>query len=377
MSVPAFIDLTESDQIIQLREYLTSHQVEIKEEPKNDLIQDVKDIIIGSNSIWKDQDAKDIEGIVNSILSLLFMIPIENGEELVSLLCDQLYNGAVNGGKAGLSVKLVHNLFHGYPIKTPFLYKVLSTWYKVGGETRSSANVIPKDLKKVEEWCNDWGVTREEKQALLRLLYDLQCNVGNINEASKVMIALLEGYGGENAEQAAEDARKYIIRSLADSKTYLYDEVLSLKAVMALKGEDIYQLLTIFVDGNLQDYVKFHQDHQDAISSWGLSHESNLRKMQLLTLIDLIGSSHEISFECIQEKLDVTPDAIEEFIIDALHSKLIRGKIDHYNKKLLVSQASPRVFGRQQWQVLAERLSRWRNDIAKVSDKLESVRIMA
>ena len=67
-------------------------------------------------------------------------------------------------------------------------------------------------MKKVEEWCNDWGVTREEKQALLRLLYDLQCNIGNINEASKVMIALLEGYGGENAEQEAEDARKYIIR---------------------------------------------------------------------------------------------------------------------------------------------------------------------
>lgn len=153
--------------------------------------------------------------------------------------------------------------------------------------------------------------------------------------------------------------------------------MLSLQPVAALKGESVYQLLTIFVDGNLEDYTKFHSENEDLVSSWGLSHESNLRKMQLLTMLDLIGSSHEISFECIEEKLKIAPENIEEFIIDALHSKLIRGKIDHYNKKMLVSQACPRVFGRQQWQVLADRLSRWRNDIAKVSDKLESVRIMA
>lgn len=375
MSVPAFIDLSEGDQIVQLREYLRSHDVEIKEEPKNELIEDVKDIIVGSNSIWKDQDPKDIEGIVNSILSLLFMIPIENGEELVTLLCDQFQNGA-NCGKANLSVKLLHNLFHGYPIKTPFLFNVLSTWYKVGGEARPT-NVIPKDLKTVQEWLENWEVTTEQRQTLLRSLYDLQCSSGNAAEASKVMIALLEGYGDENIEQAADDARKYIIRSLADAKTYLYDEVLNLQPVATLKGESIYQLLTIFVDGNLQDYNKFYSENEDLISSWGLSHDSNLRKMQLLTMIDLIGSSHEISFECIEEKLKIAPENIEEFIIDALHSKLIRGKIDHYNRKLLVSQACPRVFGRQQWQILADRLSRWRNDIAKVSDKLESVRIMA
>jgi len=376
MSVPAFIDLSEADQIVQLREYLRSRDVEIKEEPKNELIEDVKEIIVGSNAIWKDQDPKDIEGIVNSILSLLFMIPIENGEELVSLLCDQFQTGA-SSGKANLSVKLLHNLFHGYPIKTPFLYKVLSTWYKVGGEARAAANVIPKDLKKVQGWLENWGVTVEQRQTLLRSLYDLQCSSGNATEASKVMIALLEGYGEENVEQAAEDARKYIIRSLADSKTYLYDEVLSLQPVAALKGESIHQLLSIFVNGNLQDYVTFHAENEDLVASWGLSHEQNLRKMQLLTMIDLIGASHEIAFDVIEEKLSVTKENVEEFIIDALHSKLIRGKIDHFGRKLLVSQACPRVFGREQWQVLADRLSRWRNDIAKVSDKLESVRIMA
>jgi len=375
MSVPAFIDLSEGDQIVQLREYLRNQNVEIKEEPKNELIEDVKDIIIGSNSIWKDQDPKDIEGIVNSILSLLFMIPIENGEELVSLLCDQLLNGS-SCGKANLSVKLLHNLFHGYPIATPFLYKVLCTWYKVGGEARSS-NVIPKDLTKIQGWLDSWGVTDEERQALLRLLYDLQCSSGNNAEASKVMIALLEGYSKENASQARDDARRYIIRSLSDASTYLYDEVLNLQPVGALEGEPLYKLLTIFVSGNLQEYITFHAENEDLIASWGLSHDCNLRKMQLLTMIDLIGASHEITFACLEEQLGILPENVEEFIIDALHSKLIRGKIDHYNRKLLVSQACPRVFGRQQWQLLADRLSRWRNDIAKVSDKLESVRIMA
>jgi len=47
----------------------------------------------------------EIEGIVNSILSLLFIIPINRGQELVDRLCDQLHDGA-SKGKASLSLKL-------------------------------------------------------------------------------------------------------------------------------------------------------------------------------------------------------------------------------------------------------------------------------
>ena len=40
--------------------------------------------------------------------------------------------------------------------------------------------------------------------------------------------------------------------------------------------------------------------------------------MQLLTLIDLIGTSREISFNCITERLGIQSENIEEFIIDGI-----------------------------------------------------------
>ena len=46
----------------------------------------------------------DIEGIINSILSLMFVIPVDKGQELIVLLCDKLKIG-LECGKSLVSLK--------------------------------------------------------------------------------------------------------------------------------------------------------------------------------------------------------------------------------------------------------------------------------
>ena len=48
----------------------------------------------------------------------------------------------------------------------------------------------------------------------------------------------------------------------------------------------------------------------------GLSHEKNLKKMRLLTIISLAASSSEVTFEQIAPQLKLEEDKIEEFVIN-------------------------------------------------------------
>lgn len=48
----------------------------------------------------------------------------------------------------------------------------------------------------------------------------------------------------------------------------------------------------------------------------GLSHEQNIHKMRVLTLLELAANQQVLSFSALQEKLDLDEDSLEEFIID-------------------------------------------------------------
>lgn len=370
MSVPAFIDLPPADQAKELREYLRSLDADIQAESKEDLYEDVSDIIKATESLWKSTEDRDIEGIINSILSLLFVIHA-NCAPLIKLLCEQLLKAA-ESGRAQLSMRLLHNFFHGYDIKTPFLYDTYCAWLKVSA-MYGNIDIVPTDIKKINAWMDMWNCTSEQTRDLLRLLYDAQIKCGKNSDAAVTMINLLGDYTEDNASQARDDAHRCIARALEDGDTYLYDHLLALKPVMFLEGETIYDLLTIFSCGKLQDYQKFYSENAGFLEQIGLDHDSCTRKMRLLTLIDAVSGHTEVTFGDIQSQLQLGEDDLEEFIIHAIQSKLITGKIDHLNRKLVVSHTTPRTFGRRQWNMLAERLLEWRNKLSNAHARLSTI----
>lgn len=52
----------------------------------------------------------------------------------------------------------------------------------------------------------------------------------------------------------------------------------------------------------------------------GLSHDDNLKKMRILTIMNIGISKHEVSFEELAQQLDLGVDDIEEFIIEGMYS---------------------------------------------------------
>lgn len=59
--------------------------------------------------------------------------------------------------------------------------------------------------------------------------------------------------------------------------------------------------------------INFH------INITGLNHEQNMKKMRLLTFMQLAETNPEMSFDTIQEELQINEDEVENFIIDGNH----------------------------------------------------------
>lgn len=214
--------------------------------------------------------------------------------------------------------------------------------------------------------------SNEQMQKLYRLLHDVLKDT-NSELAAKVMIELLGTYTAENASVAREDAMKCIVTALADPNTFLLDPLLSLKPVRFLEGEVIHDLLSVFVSENLATYIKFYENHKEFVNSQGLNHEQNLKKMRLLSFMQLAESNPELSFEQLQSELQIGEDDVEPFIIEVLKTKLVRARMDQKARKVHISSTMHRTFGRPQWMQLHDLLNAWKTNLQTVQEGMKTV----
>ncbi|XP_075693873.1 eukaryotic translation initiation factor 3 subunit M isoform X2 [Rhinoderma darwinii] len=308
---------------------------------------------------------------MNSVVSLLLILEPDKQEALIESLCEKLVKFR-EGERPSLRLQLLSNLFHGMDKSTPVRYMVYCALIKVA-TTCGAIVYIPTDLDQVRKWIIDWDLSTEKKHIMLRLLYEALVECKKSEEAAKVMVELLGSYTDDNASQARVDAHKCIVRALKDPKKFLLDHLLALKPVKFLEGELIHDLLTIFVSAKLSSYVKFYQNNKDFIDSLGLSHEQNMEKMRLLTFMGMAVENKEISFDTIQQELQLGADDVEAFVIDAVKTKMVYSKIDQTNKKVVVSHSTHRTFGKQQWQQLYDILNSWKINLNKVKNSLHSI----
>ncbi|XP_070563934.1 eukaryotic translation initiation factor 3 subunit M-like isoform X2 [Ptychodera flava] len=376
MSIPAFIDVGESDQTAELRGYLKSLGAEISEELSEvGVWQDVSHIIEASDVIWKNvPDSTEIEGIFNSILSLLLYVPPEKMDDLVITLCEKILKADNEGsGEMGeLRLKLLTNLFHGLDEKNPLRYNVYISMVKLAGQT-DIVEHVETNLNTLHQWMSMWQLSMDKQQHLLRLLHDALQETDKSEAATKIMVELLGTYTDDNASQARDDAHKCIVTSLRDPKCFLLDNLLALKPVKFLEGELIHDLLTVFVTGKFTQYMTFYETNTAFIKSLGLSHEDSMHKMRILTLMSMATEKKEMTFDTIEQELNLSSSEVEGFVIDAVRSKMLQATIDQMQKKVIACSATYRTFGRAQWQQLRDRLELWRLNLNQVRSSLESL----
>lgn len=372
MQGPAvFMDISLEDQALELRKYFKSLGAEISEEKSPKGIEDDLHKIVGVCDVcFKDANESDIEAILNSIVSIMVSIPLERGENLILAFSQRLTKAP--GPKLGMVAlqslwRLYNNLEANSPLRYHVYYHVIELAARVGFVKEVFTGV--EQLRKEFASCPP---SNEQMQKLYRLLHQVLKDQ-NSELAAKVMIELLGTYTEDNASYARDDAIKCIATALADPNTFLLDPLLALKPVRFLEGELIHDLLNIFVSEKLSSYQAFYKNHKEFVHSQGLNHEQNIKKMRILTFMQMAEMNPEISFDDITSELQIEEKDVESFIIEVLKTRLVRARMDQFARCVRVSSTMHRTFSVAQWQQLRQVLLAWRANVHQAHDAMKSV----
>ncbi|XP_052801142.1 eukaryotic translation initiation factor 3 subunit M-like [Mya arenaria] len=376
MSIPTFIDIEISDQTSELRAYLKELGAEISAENTEDGVKDLRQCIEASNVCWKEGGPSDseIEMVFNGLISLLLM-QTEQSEDLIQLFCKNVSQFPKGDKKCSVRLRILSNLFHGLPEKSSQKADVYLSLLLLSKEADLASMVIT-DITQVKKWVSEWDIGTQKIQNIYRALHETLIASRISEQATKVMIELLGTYTEDNASQARDDAQRCIVTCLEDPNTFLLDHLLTLKPVKFLEGALIHDLLTIFVTGKLSQYQQFYKNNKDFIQSLGLTHEENLRKMRVLTFMQMGETKKDIDYESIQKELELNEDEVEVFIIEVVKTKAVQVKIDQMQRKVIITSTTHRTFGRPHWQLLHASLIRWQQNLASVQTNLRALDIM-
>lgn len=113
------------------------------------------------------------------------------------------------------------------------------------------------------------------------------------------------------------------------------------------------------------------QANKDFVSSLGLSHEQNLHKMRLLTLMQMAETQRELDFDVLQRELQLQD--VEGFVVEALRTRMLTAKINQTGRKVVVATTVHRTFGRHQWQQLKDILVQWHERLNLVENNMDRV----
>lgn len=373
MNVPAvFIDLSLEEQAVELRSYFKSLGAEISEETSAKGIEDDLHKIIGVCETCFKANEAEVESVLNAIVSMLVLIPMDRAENLILAFSEKLTKA--RGQKLGLiALRVLWLLFQSLDEECPMRYHVYYHLIQIAKQVEQVRAVF-RGVEHLKQQFAASPPTTEQMQKLLRLLHQVLLASKESDLAAKVMIELLSTYTTENASHAREDAQHCIMAALADPETFLLDPLLSLKPVRCLEGELIHDLLTIFVSEKLSDYIRFYQGHKELIEvEFGLDHDRNLKKMRLLTFMQLAEGATEMSFSTITSELQIDEEEVEAFIIEVLKTKLVRARMDQAAKKVFIASTMHRTFGQAQWQQLRDTLAMWKTNLANVQEGMKAV----
>ncbi|XP_020723694.1 eukaryotic translation initiation factor 3 subunit M isoform X2 [Bombus vosnesenskii] len=302
----------------------------------------------------------------------MIVIPTERAENLILAFCEKLTKAP--GYKLGLvCLKALWLLFQSLPDDSPMRYHVYYHLVQIARNV-DQVKAVYGGIDQLKQQFASLPPSNEQMQKLLRLLHEVLLSCKQGEQAAAVMVELLGTYTAENASAAREDAQRCILAALADPNTFLLDPLLALKPVRFLEGELIHDLLLVFVQDKLPAYLDFYQHHKEFVEhQLGLNHEQNMKKMRLLTFMQLAETNPEMSFDTIQEELQINEDEVESFIIDVLKTKLVRARMDQAGRKVLISSTMHRTFGKQQWMQLRDLLAAWKANLTAVQEGMKSV----
>jgi len=370
-----FSDIEPADQLKDIEKFLREHggQCEL-DFNSNDLEGNVETIIRELRNVLKETIAEgEMEMFLNSVMSLILLVPEDKINRPSLNFSEAIVNANLPEKYGPIKLRVLTNLIYVIPERSNTdKYRILIDLIKCARNHRC-INAVSVGINQVKKWVKEWKVSPEQVQELYRNMHEAYAAAGDSANALQLLLELLGTYTKDTASKARTDALKCIIHSINDPNVFIMDHLLLLEPVKILEGENIHNLLNIFVSGRLQDYLEFYAKNKSFLESSGIKHERNITKMRLLTFLQRAENQKEMTFDSIEKEMQIPSDDVESFIIEAVRTKMIHCKIDHLARKVIVDNTVQRTFTRQHWVLLKDKLESWKTNLTMINNNLSTL----
>merc|ERR1711881_498539 len=289
------------------------------------------------------------------------------------------------------------------------LVQIYRMWLRVAGGS-SCLDEVPHTIEDINGFIYKWKLEGTTEESLIwQALFDqlailaqkpkatltsISATKAQIIElTNKVMLKMLEAAGRVHEVKEQSDlAKNAILHSLRDKQTYLYDSLLNCKVMEHIKDTPEYELLEIFTRGMLKDYRRFTQSahgqtflaeiQKNAKQDPGPFLEKKIRQLTFIELaVQTLDKKQDgqikepsLTLDRLREELELRDDiAVEEFVIDAIRTNMVKAKLSQRERKVVVHHAVSRQFKREHWVKLSQRLALWREQIGTINEQFNHI----
>lgn len=343
-----------------------------------------------------------------ALVNIADYAPANDRFKLFQQICKSLEKIQARG-----ALKFCSILFrHQYEIEDKSsLVPIYKIWLRVAGVS-GCLDEVPHTIDELREFILKWQLTGEPEEAYIwqalfeqlavlsqkpkvALATNISANKQQIVDlTNKVMLEMLKAANVvlPEPEEKAKIAKQCILHSLRDKQTYLYDSLLSNPIMEHVKNTPDYELLEIFTKGMLSDYRRFTQSSHGQTFLSEIHRNAGVdpspfleRKIRQLTFIELAAqcleskrngkvSEASLSLSKLRDDLELRDDiAVEEFVIDAIRTNMVRAKLSQRDQKVCVHHAVPRQFTRAHWEELSARLAVWKEQIGQINQGFNTI----
>lgn len=321
-----------------------------------------------------EAEDSDLEGGFHCLFLLLRYLPGEvalgAAESCLSILTS-------SASRSVLRLKVMANLYSLMDFMPRARYLAFLAMVKYASANRQT-KVLSSHFEHLDKWVEEWGCNPDQVIELYWEAVQALLTAGEEAAATSLLHDMLRAAGAASdatVVKVAAQAKLACLTAIKDAKTFKFDHLLDLRAVAALEQSDpdVFQLLRIFVGGQLSDFTLFASTKSGLIKALQLDYAACELKMKLLTLASLASSADEVSYETIASQLGisvaVSKDAnmpawmgeVEAWVIRAIASGLIEARLDQRRGIMEVSRSTQREFNDNDWACVGQKLLAWRN----------------
>ncbi|KAI8853549.1 hypothetical protein BC829DRAFT_382310 [Chytridium lagenaria] len=316
-------------------------------------------------------EAKEFERVFNFLIAVVLQTTPENLAKLVKNVIQPISTSPA--GECQQKLRILSNLYNSLDPHSPIRYDVFVAILKVAATNDELEHIL----------LAYWGVPLASKRELYLLISDtLKASPSYKRESYEFLVKYLETFNGTDAKTlktASSHATTAVKNAISIPSVLNFEDVYRLDAVRALGATPLIDLLKVFLDQTLKEYRAFTKKHSAFVKKEGLNEEDNVRKIRVLSLASL-ASKHidgEVPYSVIAETLELKDDSVEIWVIDGIRAGLLDAKMNQLKKTVVVSRSIHRVFSKDQWKQLGERVDEWRANLKDVLQVLANAKLIA